>query len=116
AVSLDDVPVSLDHLGKLLEGLQALPLEGIPPVVEEPASPARSLIIPELLEGFLEEVGFVQPPVHLEQQLQSSSPRQTEVLPAGEEVILLPFDEATILPGKARPPACELGPWRPQDA
>src|SRR4029077_7374560 len=101
AVSLDAVPVSLDHLGKLLEGLQALQLEGIPPVVEEPASPAGSLVIPELPEGFLEEIGFVQPLVHLEQQLQGSPPLDGEVLPAGEEVIFLPFDESTILPGKA---------------
>jgi hypothetical protein len=44
AVSGDTVPVAVDHLGELLVGIEALPLERRPPVLEEPTSPAFLLV------------------------------------------------------------------------
>src|SRR5262245_51701851 len=98
AIGLDPIPVRLDHPGELPEGLQPLPLQGVLPVLEEPASPAGPVVVPELPERLLQEVGRVQPPVDPEQQLQGLLPLEGQVLPAGEEVVPLPLDEAALLP------------------
>ncbi len=55
-IRLDAVPVGLYHRGELAKGLQPLPLQSIFPVVEEPASPTRPIVVPELAERLLQEV------------------------------------------------------------
>src|SRR5260370_26173825 len=81
AVSLDAVPVGLDHAGELLEGLQALPAQGIPPLVKEAPRPPGSYVLPQLVKRLLEEVGLVQALVGLEQQAQGLPPFEGEDLP-----------------------------------
>src|SRR5206468_2868627 len=71
------------------------------PVPEESASPAGPAVIPELAERLLQEVGLVQPPVGPEQHLQGLLPLEGQVLPAREEVVPLPLDEAAPLPREA---------------
>ena len=62
--------MTLDHLGKLLEGFQTLPLQTGLPVVEEATRPTFSLIAPELAERFIEQVGCVEPLVGGQQYFQ----------------------------------------------
>ena len=59
AVSSDAVPVLVDHLGELLEGLESLTLQGSTPVIEELPCPGFTTVVPELAERLLEEVGCV---------------------------------------------------------
>ena len=54
AVGRDSVSVSLDQRRKLLVGRQALPLERVSPVVEEPSGLGFFPVAPQLLERFLE--------------------------------------------------------------
>src|SRR5215216_6437531 len=67
------VPMALNHLGKFLVGFQALPLQGSPPVLKEAAGPAFFLVVPQLAEGLLEEVGSRQPLVGAEQGLEGTA-------------------------------------------
>jgi len=60
AVSSDPRPVLVNHLGKLLVRLEPLPLERVAPLLEEAACPALGLVIPELTERLLEQVGRVE--------------------------------------------------------
>ena len=64
------------------------------------AQPGRS-VVPELLERLLEQVGRVQPLVGLEQQLQRLSSPEGQVLPARQQGVLLPLDEAAFLSREA---------------
>ena len=59
---------------------------------KEGAGTALGSVIPELAEGFLEEVGGVQTPVGLEQFFQGSSAIQTQVLASREQGISLALD------------------------
>src|SRR5215831_16906958 len=59
AVGRDPLPVPVNHRSERLVGLQALPLEGRPPVLEGAAGPARPAVVPELPERLLEQVGCV---------------------------------------------------------
>ena len=65
------------------------------------AGPSRVVVVPQLAERLLEEVGLVQPLVGLEQQLQGLPPLGSEVLPAREQVVPLPLDEPPVLPRQA---------------
>src|SRR5262245_56760749 len=98
AVRLNAIPVALDHAGKLLEGLQALPAQGGAPAVKEAARPSRSPVVPQLVERLLEEVGLVQPLVGLEQQAQGLLPFQGKVLPVRQQRVPLPFDKTPVRP------------------
>jgi len=46
----DAVPMPVDHLGELLEGLEFLPFQGCAPVVEELPGPGFAAVLPELAE------------------------------------------------------------------
>jgi hypothetical protein len=72
-VSGDTVPVAVDHLGELLVGIEALPLERRPPVLEEPTSPAFLLVVPELTERLLEQVRDVESLVGGQERLEGPS-------------------------------------------
>ena len=62
AIGGDAVPVTVDHRGELLVGLEALPLERGAPVLKEAPSPTLPLVVPQLPELLLEDIGRVQPP------------------------------------------------------
>ena len=49
--------MAINHLGELHVGRQPLLLEARTPVLEEASRPALALVLPELAEGFLEQVG-----------------------------------------------------------
>src|SRR5712691_5152489 len=76
----DTLPMPLDHVGKALVRLEALPLQTISPAVEEGTSPDRILVVPELTEGLLEQVGGVEPLVGLEQLLQAGLSLEGEIV------------------------------------
>jgi len=60
AVGTDPVPMTVDHLCELLVRFEPLPLERVAPVLEEAASPALGLVVPELDEGLHEQVGSIE--------------------------------------------------------
>ena len=93
AVGGDAVPVSLDHLGKLLVRLQSLPLQARAPVVEELTCPGFTVVVPELAEGFLEHVRGVQTFVGRQQQLEVLAGRAGEVLRVRQQRELLTLRE-----------------------
>jgi hypothetical protein len=97
AIGGDSIPMALYHLGELLVRLQALPLETGLLVLEEPPRPAFPLVAPELAEGLLEQVGRVEPLVGGQQDLQGIPAFKGQVLPAGEQDILLALDGAPLL-------------------
>src|SRR5437867_4021287 len=96
AVGGDAVPVPRDHCGKLLVGAEPLPLQSGAPVVEEAPGPALPLVLPELAEGLLEDVGGVEPLVRGEQRLESAPAVEREVLAVGEQRVLLALDEPPV--------------------
>jgi len=53
--------MTIDHLRKLLIGLEPLPLEARAPVLEEAPRPALTFITPQLAETLLEEISRVEP-------------------------------------------------------
>ena len=84
------IPMGFNQLGKLSIRLQSLPFQAVLPSFKEGAGTALGSVIPELAEGFLEEVGAsVQTPVGLEQFFQGSSAIQTQVLASREQGISL---------------------------
>ena len=97
AIRRDSVPVVLDHPGELLVRLEALPSQGRLPSFEESPRPLLPLVVPQLAEHLLEQVGFVQPPVGLEQRLQRQTPLLRQVGPAGQQCVLLALDEPPVL-------------------
>src|SRR6266545_4146679 len=94
AVGRDPLPMAIDHLGEAVEGLEPLPFERRPPVVEEAPGPAFAVVAPELTEGLLEHVGRVQSLVGSEQKPEALFPVEGQILPVGQEGILLALDEA----------------------
>ena len=67
AVGGDAVPVTIDRRGELLIGLEPLPHQRRLPVLEEATRPSLAPVVPQLPEGFLEEIGDVEPLVGLEE-------------------------------------------------
>ena len=97
AVSGDAIPVTINHVGELLVGLQSLPLERCAPVFEEAPRPALVLVAPELAKGLLEQVGGVEALVGLQQSPQCLSSLQRQVLLARQQGVFLTLDEASFL-------------------
>src|SRR5262245_66217175 len=91
----------LDHGRELLIGLETLELQGLPPLFKEASCPTRRLVIPELPERLLEEVRPMQPLVGLEQELQGGLAAHAQVVPARQQGVLLPLDEAAARPRQA---------------
>src|SRR4030095_13914240 len=96
AVRCNAIPVTLNHLGKLLVGLETLPFERITPVVKEPSGPALRLVVPKLPKGLLEHVGRVESLVGFKQHPQAAPSFVGEILSVRQERILLSLDEASI--------------------
>src|SRR5260370_6772104 len=93
AIRRDPGPVFLDHPGELLVRLEALPPQGRLPALEESPRPHLPFVIPQLAEHLFEQIGFVQPPVGLEQRLQRLTPFPGQVCPARQPCVLLALDE-----------------------
>ncbi len=72
AVGGDALPMALDQVRELLEGLQALPAQCRASLVEELSRPCFAPGVPELAELLLEHVRGVQAVVRREQRLQAS--------------------------------------------
>ena len=111
AVGGDAVPMTIDHLGELLVGLEPLPLEDCPPVLEEPPCPALAFVVPELAEALLENVGRIQPLVGRQQIFKRLLALQRQVLLARQQRVFLALDEAPVparQPGSTR--SCEPYP------
>ena len=71
AVGGDAVPVSLNHLGKRLVGLQALPTKLRLPIVKKLSRPGFGSIRPKLIERLAQNVRRVQPLVGRQEQPQT---------------------------------------------
>ena len=94
--------MTLDHLGKLLIRLQALPLQAGLPVLEEAPRPAFRVVIPQLPKRFFQHIRRVQPLVRRQQSLQRTPGIQRQVFMAGKQHLFLPLDVAPVLALKAR--------------
>ena len=62
--------MSINHFGEFLKRFESLPLQARTPVLEEASRPALALVVPELAEGLLEQIGGVQALVGREQRLE----------------------------------------------
>src|SRR3954468_18925134 len=98
AIRRDPVPMLFDHPGELLVRLEALPPQCRLPTLEESARPHLPLVVPQLAEHLLEQIGLVQPLVRREQRLQRLTPLLREVGPARQQCVLLALDELSVLP------------------
>ena len=97
AVSGDAFPVTLDHPGEFFKRLQALPLQGSLPGVEEFPGASFVAVVPEPAELFFEKVGGVKPLVGRQEVFESVAAVAFKVLPVGQQVVFLPLDEAPVL-------------------
>jgi len=95
------IPMTLDHLRKLLIGFQPLPLQGRAPGRKEAPGPAFLLVVPPLAERLLKQVGGRHPLVSVEQLLEGAAAFEGQRLAARQQRILLPLDELTVLPVQA---------------
>src|ERR1017187_10381169 len=102
AVSGNACPLPFDERCKLLIGFKALPLQLRLPVLEELPRPGFAGVVPQLREGFLEQIGGVQALVGGKQELQILASRAFEVLRMREQRIFLPLDERAILAAQSR--------------
>src|SRR6516162_11222127 len=100
AIRRDAVPVTVDHGGELLVGLQPLPLEAPTPVLEEAPCPALALVAPQLTEALLQQVGRVEPLVGRQQRLQRALAIERQVLPARQQGVFLALDVAPVAAGE----------------
>src|SRR5262249_6965777 len=101
AVGGNAVPMPIDHGGELLVRLEALPLEARTPILEEPPCPALALVIPQLAEALLEEIGGVEPLVGRKERLQGLLAIERQILPARQQGVFLALDVAPVTVGKA---------------
>src|SRR5262249_21715654 len=92
--------MGVDHLSKLLIGLQALPLELITPVIEEFPCPGLALVVPKLAEKLLSTLSSIEPLIGSQQDLEVLSSGALQVLLVGKKRIFLAFDEFAFLPVK----------------
>ena len=95
------MPMGLNELGELAIRFQALPFQAVFPALEKSPRAALGTVVPQLAEGFLEDVGGVQTPVGLEQLLQCASAIQIQVLASREQSISLALDVAPVLAAEA---------------
>src|SRR6516225_1830567 len=101
AVGGNAVPMPIDHGGELLVRLEALPLEARTPILEEPPCPALALVIPQLTEALLEDIGSVEPLVGRKQRLEGLLAIERQILPARQQGVFLTLDVAPVAAGKA---------------
>ena len=102
AVRGDTIPMPIDQRDELLVGFEPLPFQARAPVLEEASRPALALVVPELAEGLLEQVGGVQPLVRREKDLQALPRFAGQIRSMREQGIFLPLDVAPVF--AAEPP------------
>lgn len=90
-----------EHLGKFLVRLQALSLKGDTPGLEGATSLTFSLVVAELPEPLLEEVGHVRQLVGIDQHLQVPTAIRSKILQTREQCILRTLDETSALTRQA---------------
>ena len=90
AVGGNAVPVPLDQGGELFVGFQPLPLQLRAPVLEELPRPGLAVVIPQLGEGLLEQIGGVQPLVGGQQELEVLAGWAFEILRMRARCISVP--------------------------
>ena len=88
--------MTINHLREFLIRFQPLPLETRAPVVEEAPRPALAFVVPELPEGFLQQVGPVESLVGREQFPERLPAVQRQVLPARQQRVLLTLDVVAV--------------------
>jgi len=66
------------HVGHLPKGGQALPAELIHPSCQVAHGGAFVLVIPEMLQRFLEQIGLHDPPIEFEQLIEQRSSRSPD--------------------------------------
>ena len=71
------------------------------PVLEKGPRPSLAPVVPQLREGFLEQIGNVEPAVGLEQLVKGAAAVEGEIVAVGQQRVLLALDDAAIL---AAPP------------
>src|SRR5262249_34169261 len=98
--------MTLNPRGKLLVGLQALPLKSGAPGLEEAAGPAFSLVVPQLAKRFLEQGSGMEALVGLPQLPERTTSREGERRPPREQGVLLTLDELAVF--AAQPGVCTL--------
>ena len=89
--------MGFNQLGKLPIRLHSLPFQAVFPAFEKGARATFGTVVPELSEGFLEDIGRVQTPISLEQFFQGASSIQTQILAPGEQRITLALDVTPVL-------------------
>lgn len=85
AIRDDAIPMSFDHGRELLEGFKPLPAQTALPVLEEASCPTLALVVPELAEGLLEQVGGVESLIGREQCLERLPASEVQVLTARQQ-------------------------------
>src|SRR6185437_3682434 len=88
--------MTLNHLSEFLIGPKSLPFERCLPVLKESPCPPFALVAPQLAEGLLEQVSGVDSLVGTKQGFQCLAAFQTQIVPARQQRVFLPFDEASI--------------------
>src|SRR5215471_8331545 len=82
-------------------GLRRCHLRLETPILEEPLCPALALVIPQLTEALLEDIGGVEPLVGRKQRLQGLLAFERQVLPTRQQGVFLALDVAPVTAGKA---------------
>ena len=88
--------MSINQVREPFEGRQPLPAEGLPPRLEEFASPRHAPIVPQLRELCFQNVGRVEAFVRGPQRGEGGALGRRQIFAMRQQHILLPFDEATI--------------------
>jgi hypothetical protein len=94
--------MTVDHIGEALIGFETLPFEARSPIVEEASCPGLALVVPQLTEGLLEEVGRVETLVGGQQNLERAFAFQGEVFMTRQQIVFLALDEAPAAPSPCR--------------
>ena len=76
-------------MGELMIGFKTAPLELIHPMTEEFRGPGLGGVRPEVVEGFLQQMGFEEPAVDAQQCVQGFSGLAPHMSPSGQENELL---------------------------
>src|SRR5215831_3485010 len=91
------LPMTLDQLGKLFIRLEPLPLQGRLPIGKEMPCPPFLVITPQLPKRLFAQIGGMEALVDRPQFLQGLTSLKRQVLTAGEQGVLLAFDELAVL-------------------
>ena len=86
--------MSFHHGGKALERRQTTPFQGIDPFSEEFRRPGPGPEVPEVIKGFLEDVGLEKPGTHKKELRKGFFGLRLEIGSPGQEDKLLPWQKA----------------------